>query len=340
MLITSNSKLRSFEDLMSSGSSNIPLIISKTTSKKATKTNKPIPSWLPELIDAHLQIEAEAAKSAGKLGFVARSLVVTTMPYKNPNVDVYTRVNGNFKLRIVAGPSGIPFGIYPRILTTWLTTEAVRTRSSSIQLGYSLNKFLYDVMNIKSKSGGCRSASNCVLEQMEKLFGAIFAVEYSNSDTSKGKSLSAGITQTASSFSIKKERGLWRPQDDEKSGWHSQVQLSHEFFKECLESPVPIDLRAYRALRNANSPAAMDIYTWLTYRLSYVKGRTRPMPWESLMMQFGNEFDMTNVSEGVRGFKRGFLKNLELVHVVYPEARFEIDKRGLILLQSKTHIPR
>lgn len=340
MLIASASGLRSFEELMSSSASNIQLRTTKSTPIQATKPNKVNPSWLPDLIDAHLEIEAEAAKSAGALGFVARSLVLATMPYKNPNVDVFTRVNGDFRLRIVAGAHGIPFGIYPRLLTTWLATEVVRTQSSTIQLGDSLSKFLYDVMDIKSKSGGDRSASNCVLEQMKKLFGATISAEYRNSDPATGKSLSVRNIQIASSFNLKDEIGLWLPQDVETSGWHSQLKLSHEFFMECLENPVPIDLRAYKALRNANAPAAMDIYTWLTFRLSYVKSRTRPMPWESLMMQFGHGYDMTNVNEAVKGFKKGFLKNLQLVHIVYPEAKFEINKRGLVLLPSRTHIPR
>jgi hypothetical protein len=61
---------------------------------------------------------------------------------------------------------------------------------------------------------------------------------------------------------------------------------------------VPIDLRAYKALRG--SPLAMDIYTWLTYRMSYTTRRTRPIRWEALMGQFGSRF----TGEGaVRDFK-------------------------------------
>jgi hypothetical protein len=52
---------------------------------------------------------------------------------------------------------------------------------------------------------------------------------------------------------------LWVPQEKNEAGkWQSQVRLSNEFFEECIKSPVPMDLRAYKALRG--SPLAMDVY--------------------------------------------------------------------------------
>ena len=60
---------------------------------------------------------------------MARALVIATMPYKDPKTDAFVRTNGDFKLRIVAGyGGGIPYAIYPRLLMSWVTTEAVQTR--------------------------------------------------------------------------------------------------------------------------------------------------------------------------------------------------------------------
>ena len=88
-------------------------------------TSKAVPAWVQEVIEAHLAIEAEDARSAKSLGFMARALVIATMPYKDPKADVFKRKNGDFSLRIVAGyEGGIPFGIYPRLLMSWVTTEA------------------------------------------------------------------------------------------------------------------------------------------------------------------------------------------------------------------------
>ena len=45
----------------------------------------------------------------------------------------------------------------------------------------------------------------------------------------------------------------------------SSITLSTDFFKRLINAPVPIKMEALRALRK--SPLAMDIYTWLVYRM-------------------------------------------------------------------------
>ncbi|MGH8305788.1 MAG: replication protein RepA, partial [Steroidobacteraceae bacterium] len=52
-------------------------------------------------------------------------------------------------------------------------------------------------------------------------------------------------------------------------------------------SPVPIDMRAMKALKR--SPLALDIYFWLTYRLSYLR-HARVIPWAALQLQFGSSY--------------------------------------------------
>lgn len=104
---------------------------------------------------------------------------------------------------------------------------------------------------------------------------------------------------------------------------------------------TPIDLRAYKALRG--SALAMDIYTWLTYRMSYLKGRSKPIRWEALMLQFGSGIGALAQGEeaakrAIFNFKRDFLKALQLTQIVYPEARVSFDETGLILQPSRPHI--
>ena len=90
-----------------------------------------VPEWVRRAIDEQFAIEAEDARQAGTLGYMTRALVLATMPYKDPKADVFTRVNGDFKLRILAGyEGGIPYGIYPRLLMSWVATEAVPCASS------------------------------------------------------------------------------------------------------------------------------------------------------------------------------------------------------------------
>lgn len=308
--------------------------------------NKTVPSWIKEVIETHLAIEAEDAKSAGALGFMARALVIATMPYKDPKMDVFKRVNGDFKLRIVAGyEGGIPYGIYPRLLMSWVTTEAVRKQSPVIELGDSLRVFLRDVLELRSTGGGARGSGSRANEQMKRLFGSFITAQYSGTQEKRGfllknvsiaDSLELDESEEEEEGSAGNGSSLWTPQARHEAGqWKSQVRLSNNFFQECISNPVPIDLRAYKSLRG--SPLAMDIYTWLTYRMSYTERRSRPIRWESLMGQFGSGFH-TEIDQAVRDFRKAFLKALKSVLIVYPQANLEITDTGLVLLPSRPHI--
>jgi hypothetical protein len=47
-------------------------------------------------------------------------------------------------------------------------------------------------------------------------------------------------------------------------GFENEIVLSPEFFREVLEHPIPTDMEAAKAL--SCSPAALDLFTWLSYR--------------------------------------------------------------------------
>ena len=83
---------------------------------------------LNKLITEALAIEAEEAREAGALGFMARALVQATMPHSKVDGNEFERVNGAFSLNILA-PSkvGLPYGSIPRLLMAWISTEATRT---------------------------------------------------------------------------------------------------------------------------------------------------------------------------------------------------------------------
>lgn len=301
------------------------------------RSREAMPAWVLEVIETHLAIEAEDAKKAGALGFMARALVIATMPYKDPKRDSFYRQNGDFRLRIVAGyEGGIPFGIYPRLLMSWVATEAVRRQSPEIELGDSLGTFLRDVINVQ-RGGGPRGPNARVSEQMKRLFGSLVTAQYTGTQTQRGFLLKNVLIADELEMHRAEMDSLWTPQAVHEAGvWQSKVRLSNNFFNECISNPVPIDLRAYKTLRG--SPLAMDVYTWLTYRMSYIHKRTRPIPWLSLMGQFGSGFNTTDLAQAVRDFKKAFINALKLVLIVYPQARVEVTDEGLILMPSPTHI--
>ncbi|EEF21789.1 conserved hypothetical protein [Ricinus communis] len=171
---------------------------------------------------------------------------------------------------------------------------------------------------------------------MKRLFGSLVTAQYTGS--SEGKGFTVRNVLIADEFELDEEEavGLWVPQRKSEAGaWRSKVRLSNNFYKECIDRPVPVDLRAYKALRG--SPLAMDVYIWLTYRMSCTERRTRPIRWEALMAQFGSRYES---DQAARDFKKGFLKALKLVQLVYPSARVLLVDNGLVLLPSPPHVQR
>jgi hypothetical protein len=78
----------------------------------------------------------------------------------------------------------------------------------------------------------------------------------------------------------------------------------------------------------ANNSMAIDVYCWLAYRLHSLSGPT-PISWKALHAQFGRGLARLD------HFRWYFTQNVHLAMAVYPEAKVEMDGRGLILNPSR-----
>lgn len=284
---------------------------------KDTKSYKRI----MQLVENSMAIEAEAAKEAGAVGYMARALVQATMPHSKPTETSFVRENGAFSMAIMAHPKvGLPYGSVPRLLVAYLTTEAVRTKSREIELGDSLSAFMAELGEVPT--GGRRGSITRVKEQTRRLFASNIACTYTADDMDAGVNLAV-----ADSYEL-----WWNPKNPEQGTvFSSFVKLGERFFEEVTQNPVPVDLRALQALKK--SPMALDTYCWLTYRMSYLSKPT-VIPWAALQMQFGAEFGR------IQDFKKGFLKHLKAVLLMYPDAKVQPVEHGLELRPSKPHIPK
>lgn len=274
---------------------------------------------LSKLITECLAIEAEAAKEAGAVGFMARALVQATMPHKQVDGAEFVRSNGAFTMALLS-PShvGLPYGSIPRLLVAWVTTQAVRTGERELVLGDNLSQFMRELDMMPT--GGRWGTVTRLKDQMRRLFASSVTCTYDSGDRFAIDSVRV----------VDSARLWWDPKNPEQAAlWDSTLTLGERFFEEIIQRPVPIDLRALKALRR--SPMALDIYCWLTYRMSYLK-RPSVLPWEALQAQFGADYTLT------RQFKAAFLKHLKAVALVYPEARLEVLDHGLELRPSPPHV--
>lgn len=277
------------------------------------------------IVEAHLAIETQEAAEAGALGYMARALTLATMPHSRYEGNEFHRRNGAFSMTMLAPSSvGLPYGSKPRLLVAYLTTEAVRKGDRDIILGDSLSDFMKDLG--LQVTGGRWGSITGLKQQMTRLFSSSVHCQWDTKDS----------TSIANMQVVSKAQLWWDPKNPEQTGlWESTVRLGEDFFSEVVANPVPIDLRAVKALKQ--SPMALDIYFWLTHRMSYLKkSYARHIPWAALQMQFGSNYPTT--AQGIRDFHKQFIGQLRKVQVVYPQAQVEDSAEGLILKPSPSHV--
>lgn len=288
-----------------------------------------------DLLDAATAIEMEDAREVGAVGYAARLWAQLSLPYKEPPGDVrlWVRRNGSLTLRVIPGMVGdsdnpsaaYPYGILPRYILTYLSTEAVRTQSPVVQLGNNLNDFMRRLG--MASTGGKNGTVTRLKDQMRRLLTSSMYVEDSRQDESRW-----GIA--GAHFSVASGYQLWYDNNDHGGDaplWGSTITLGEAFYESIISSPVPVDTRALAAL--AGSPLKVDLLIWLGHRLSYVR-KPQLVPWLSMSNQFGSDYAR------LRDFKAVIIRQLGDVLAVYPGANVKITNDGLLLSPSRTAIPR
>jgi len=253
-----------------------------------------------KIVDAGVSIALDRPTDQDK-AFLARQLVQTTLPHADPgNVPVWSRSNGNLTLTIQQGynddstPIGHPYGIIPRLLLYWLTTEAIRTKTPRLVLGDTLAAFMDD-LGLDDRGKGPRSDRVRLEQQMRRLFAA--RISFKSRLEQDGH-----VAQVTAYMQVAKQTVYWwSPAPAQQSAlWQSYVELDTDFFAAITANPVPVDLRALRAIKR--SPLALDLYSLLTYQAFRAGkgGRARFMSWRQLQAALGTSYaDLANLRKAI-----------------------------------------
>lgn len=226
---------------------------------------------------------------------------------------VVTRSDGKGQMRSL----GVPYGILPRLILIHIMTEAVRTRSRHIVLGESFTHWMRQ-MGFRSISYGPRGSATLLRNQLDRLLACEWMIRWDNSADDEH---AFGVREIKLSDEYV---GL-----DRKSGWFlREIYMTEGFFSHLKDHAVPLNEHAIRQLRD--SATALDLYTWLAYRLPRISGN-RPLliSWSQLAVHFGNN------GTNVRKFRQTIRDAWERqVSGVYPEARAEFDTTAVKLYPS------
>lgn len=121
---------------------------------------------------------------------------------------------------------------------------------------------------------------------------------------------------------------LWwdEKQPDAPMLFESWVELGEDFFKAITEAPVPVDMRALKALKQ--SPLALDLYAWATYTAYNVNrtGKRRSVSWDLLHKQMGADY------KDLQEFRKMALQALKKIQAVYPQFHMETVRGGIAVL--------
>ncbi|QNE48665.1 hypothetical protein F1C58_16540 (plasmid) [Glaciihabitans sp. INWT7] len=259
-----------------------------------------------------------------------------SLPYKDPkDQEVWIRRNGEVTLQVTPRTvknttTGLferkyPYGITPRLLVAFLTTEVMKSGGRTVELGGSVSAFMRSLGMQHTGPNATR-----LRDHMQRFFGSSITFE-GRASNNAGEGLKTVYFQFAS------EMSLWdsapRNEGDivHRAPWQNEVVLSEAFSREILARPIPLDLNVLRQL--TPSPLKADVYLWLAHRMSWIREDVH-ISWAALEEQFGAQFKQP------RQFKAAFLEAIAAVQKVYPGLNVDTGKGVLILKPSPTPIPK
>jgi hypothetical protein len=222
----------------------------------------------------------------------------------NPK-PVVERVGGQQRLQSL----GVPFGSLPRLVLIHIMTEAVRSKSRHVVLGTTFTDWMRR-MGFRTISYGPRGSATLIKEQLDRLLACEWMIRWES-----------GPDQGEREFGIKeiKLTNEYTGSNSPNGGFMREIYMTEGFFEHLRQHAVPLNENAIRQLRD--SATALDLYTWLAYRLPRINPkRSAAISWQQLAVHFGND------GKNIRKFRQTVRDAWERhVSGVYPEARADFD---------------
>lgn len=271
-------------------------------------------------IDAAAQLLAE---EESRLGITHAGFAMTSLPHKRMEEAFWKRQGHRTTLLVESGRNrdggliGVPYGSIARLILLYLQTEAVRTGSPEVELGRSMKAWM---VRMSLSAGG--KTYQLVAEQARRISGCRLTF-FTDLTTAELRSNGAFVQSAISLAGLADE--------DQPTLWQDRVRLDDGFWKSLREHPVPVREEALKAIGTRS--LAIDVYIWLAYRLHSLTKPT-PITWAAVHAQFGAGFRL------VRQIKPTFLEALQIALAVYPEARVDVERDGIVLHPSFPAVPR
>ena len=256
---------------------------------------------VPRVIEQTAAAAPDQPPWSRRVAYMPSFLACTTLPHREPRASSFTRKHGLTTMSLRApARTGLPFGIYARLIVIELTTAAITYGAREFSLARSVTQLL-GWMGIRN-SGGPRGPANRVRDQIARLCATTVTTTRLRADD--------GV-----SIPIIEE---WATRDPDGV----RVTLGGRFFGMVRQSAIPLDHAVVRQL--GSSALAIDTYAWLTYG-THSLAEPKTVGWAALSHQFGAAY------ERPRDFIRRFEAAFVAVKEACPDLAAEARARGVSL---------
>jgi hypothetical protein len=285
--------------------------------------DKKLPAIQNRLIGAAVEIDQD-----DPLGIVYQHSLFcqVALPRSRPEGRVFERAYRNSSISLEAGKlwdgtrwieQPLPAGPKPRLALCHLNSEAVKTRCPSVDVDRSARKFM-ERLGLNTDGG---RDYNLFKREMKALAACRMTLGFGGKEH----------PVTVDAKPIRRFEAWLAYDGGQPTLWPGVIELSREYFDSLLEHAVPLDPRAVSAL--AHSAMALDAYSFLARRL-YTLEKPVKVTWRQFHVQFGHEF------KDWRNFKQEFIDSLRAALTVYPSAKVEQIRGGLLLKPSLPPVHR
>lgn len=261
-----------------------------------------------------------ASKGIADAGFLHSYLAQVGLPRSAASIPrhpdgsraVHYVVNhGRLVFSVSAGmlhdkPLPLPHGTKPRLMLFDICSQAVRTKSRTVDLGRSARDYLGNRLGI-GWGGGALGALTQFRNQAQALAGCSMRFSWT-----------AGERVVQYQGMPVEEFSAWSDDGQQQGLWPGELTLSEKFLESLLRHALPLERDAYFGLKS--HALAMDVYAFLAYYLPS-NGLRQPQvwSWEKLHAALGH-------GQSVKEFKRSLLGGrsrgaLGMALAAYPAAR-------------------
>ncbi len=283
-------------------------------------------------MDAFLRVQDEEPVPA----FLHSALCAMSLPTKRPKdeTEPILREDGKYALAINPRPVlqtvdgkpvlkslGVPYGAYPRVALIYLLSQAVTKRSRDVYLGRNFTEWMRR-LGYQTVSYGPRGTANRMREQVDRLLACEWQIRWDGSDSGDN------------AFAVRdvKISNEYAGSLEKNGAFAREIRMSEAFYGHLIDHAVPLNEIAIRELKG--TPTALDLYTYLAYRLPRITAdRGQMISWDQLARHLGNNADSKRFRQTVR-------ETMQLVSAVYPNANVDMTGRKVVLYPSPAPLER